>query len=309
MPPAYSAFLPPEIDLKSVQACLGLISDTHMPQRCATLPDAIQDVFREVTLILHAGDVGELWVLDQLSMIAPVLAVHGNDEAPATQHELPYQQLITIGGQRILLCHTHDPDRETELELRLTDGWQPKLDRWVDFTDRSESSVLVFGHTHIPMTHRQADVLLVNPGAIASGSAVSRQLQQTVALLYILFDQPPVVVHVDLKSPKQPFLPDIDWNAGFRAALDRFSGTLIHPDLMESWVPFEAKVRKLLHTPDTKIAFDILLVPLLKVAHRCWADEQEYITRVDIVAILDEAGKDPAMPSQFIADLREILDS
>ena len=59
---------------------IGLISDTHMPERWPRLPSCIFSLFDGVDLILHAGDVGELWVLDELSLIAPVIAVHGNDD-------------------------------------------------------------------------------------------------------------------------------------------------------------------------------------------------------------------------------------
>ena len=82
---------------------IGLISDTHMPERCAALPTAVFSTLANVDLLLHAGDVGELWVLDQLSAIAPVIAVHGNDDTAAAQRELPFQQIITAAGRRILL--------------------------------------------------------------------------------------------------------------------------------------------------------------------------------------------------------------
>src|SRR5579859_7066991 len=179
MPPAYQAFLPLDIPVSAVQACLGLISDTHMPQRCDALPGVLNDLFCGVDLILHAGDVGELWVLDQLSAIAPVIAVHGNDETPDAQRELPYQQVIMIGGQRIVLCHSHHPDRATEMSLREDDMWQPKLERLLDFGRRPAATIVVFGHSHISMTYTQDKILLVNPGAIASGSAVARQLRKT----------------------------------------------------------------------------------------------------------------------------------
>lgn len=46
-------------------ARLGLISDTHMPERCAALPASLFDVLQGVDLLLHTGDVGELWVDDR----------------------------------------------------------------------------------------------------------------------------------------------------------------------------------------------------------------------------------------------------
>ena len=74
--------------------------------------------------------MGKLWVLDELSAIAPVVAVHGNDETEEAQRELPYQQVISVGRARLLLCHSHLPDREAEMASRVDDDWRSKLDRY-----------------------------------------------------------------------------------------------------------------------------------------------------------------------------------
>src|SRR3712207_2339587 len=99
----------PPAPVGRIAACIGLVSDTHMPERCAELPAALFEALRGVDLLLHAGDVGELWVLNRLSAIAPVVAVHGNDDTPDSQRELPYQQVVAVAGRRILLCHSHYP--------------------------------------------------------------------------------------------------------------------------------------------------------------------------------------------------------
>src|SRR6476646_5162040 len=123
---------------------IGLISDTHMPARCAALPPALFDALPGLDLLLHAGDVGELWVLDRLSAIAPVLAVHGNDDTADAQRELPYQQVLAVAGQRVVLTHAHYPDRAQELESRKDDAWEPKLERRAAFGKRAGASVVVF---------------------------------------------------------------------------------------------------------------------------------------------------------------------
>lgn len=219
-------FLPPALPADRVAARIGLISDTHMPQRCAELPAAVFAVLRGVDLLLHAGDVGELWVLDRLSAIAPVIAVHGNDESADAQRELPYQQLVVAGGTRILLTHAHYPDRAVEMASRADDGWQPKLARRANMGEQAGTRIVVFGHTHIPMAVEHDGVLLVNPGAIASPNPTTRQRIQTVAILFIRDDGAPFVTHIDLARPDLPFAPRIDWQAGFRAAHARFTAPL-----------------------------------------------------------------------------------
>src|SRR5687767_15672626 len=123
-----------------------------MPERLPALPLALFEALRGADLLLHAGDVGELWVLDRLSAIAPVLAVHGNDDTADAQRELPYQQILAVAEQRIVLTHAHFPDRTQELESRKNDAWRPKLERRAAFGQRAGASIVVFGHTHVPMS-------------------------------------------------------------------------------------------------------------------------------------------------------------
>lgn len=220
------AFLPPTLSAERVVACCGLISDTHMPKRWRELPPAVFDVLQGVDLVLHAGDVGELWVLDQLSTIAPTLAVHGNDETEEAQRELPYQQVLAVGGHRLFLCHGHLPDRRAEVVSRAGDEWRPKLAQRARQAREAGASVMVFGHLHIPFACRAEGLWLVNPGAIASGSAFTRQTRQTVALLFLRDDGRPFVTHVDLACPDRPFAATVDWDAGFGAAHSRYNETI-----------------------------------------------------------------------------------
>jgi len=220
-------FLPPGLEPGRVIHCVGLVSDTHLPERCAALPPALFDVLAGVDLILHAGDVGELRVLDELSALgAPVVAVHGNDETDEARRELPYQQIVSVAGMRLLLTHAHYPDRAEELASRTDDAWEPKLARRAKMGKSAGATIVVFGHTHVPMAHSFDDVLLVNPGALASPNAVTRQAVRTVARLYVRDDGAAFVTHVDLARPHEPFLPRVVWEEGFARAHARFTAPL-----------------------------------------------------------------------------------
>lgn len=129
---SFERYLPPHLDRSQLAAAIGLVSDTHMPYRRRTLPTNLADVLGGVDLLLHAGDVGELWVLDQLSAIAPVIAVHGNDDSADAQRELPYQQVITVAGERILLWHSHFPDWKEEMASRVHNNLRLAIQRSVD---------------------------------------------------------------------------------------------------------------------------------------------------------------------------------
>jgi uncharacterized protein len=291
-----STYRPPELAPQRVAACIGLISDTHMPDRCEALPPGVFDVLRGVDMLLHAGDVGELQVLDQLSAIAPVVAVHGNDDTAEAQRELPYQQIITVAGVRIVLSHCHFPDRATELASRQTDSWETKLAHRAAFGTRAGAPIVVFGHTHIPMVEHYADVLLINPGAIASGNIYSRQTIQSVALLYIRDDGLPFVTHVDLANPRRPFTPQIDREAGFKAALDAYSEPILDPALM-------AIRGRLFSIPG--ITSEPARAVLRRIALPYLSTVRAIITPQSLLA---ELRREPELPSAILVAIEEMLE-
>jgi hypothetical protein len=280
--------LPPGLPAARVAACFGLVSDTHLPDRLAFLPPALFEALRGVDLLLHAGDVGELGVLDRLSAIAPVVAVHGNDETEEARRHLAYSQVVAVAGTRLLLTHGHYPDRAEELASRRGDAWEPKLARRVALGREAGATVVVFGHTHIPMAKAHDGVVLVNPGALASGNARSRQRRQTAALLYVRDDGAPFPVHVDLAAPAEPFVPRIDWAAGFRVALAQFEESIVSPELAADWPRLFALAESL---PPAEARQ--LRAVVMRVAHRRWAGDPALITHADLLA---ELRADPHLP-------------
>lgn len=294
-----SPFLPPTLPAERVSACIGLISDTHMPQRLAALPPAVHTVFQGVDLVLHAGDVGKLMVLDQLSASAPVIAVHGNDDTPEAQTELPYQQVIPVRGQRILLWHSHFSDRIDELNARRYDDFLPQLERSLARARRCGARVVVFGHWHIPLVYQKDNVMVINPGALASGNPYTRQLRQTVALLFWRDDGMPFVSHVDLAAPDQIYTPTTDWSANFSAAAAPFAASILAPEL-------EANLAYL-REQFVHFGFEQALLPWLRVAHRCWAGEQDSITLADLhQAVRTDPDLLPSRKTQYEAILANL---
>jgi hypothetical protein len=84
---------------------IGDISDTHIPRRVPRLPDDALRRFEDVQLILHAGDLSTLAVLDQLAAYAPVAAVQGNVELPDVVGTLPLKHELAVGDVAIGLIH------------------------------------------------------------------------------------------------------------------------------------------------------------------------------------------------------------
>jgi hypothetical protein len=288
--------LPPDWSVEHIVASVGLVADTHMPQRSLTLPACLPTLLAGVDLILHAGDVGELWVLDQLSAIAPVVAVHGNDDSKDAQRELPYQQVASVAGQRILLWHSHFPDRVDELQSRQDDRLLPKLDRSLERARRCEARVVVFGHWHIPLVYQAQGVMVVNPGALAAGNWVTRQLRRSVAQLLVRKDGALWVRHLDIDQSTPDFTPKIDWNAGFKAAFAQVTTSILTPDLERRWSQLSAQL--------AAFGYERTLPALLRVAHRCWAGQEAVITRS---AWLAEIAADEELTAQWKARYQTLL--
>jgi putative phosphoesterase len=152
---------------------IGLISDTHGLVR----PD-VAGALGGVELILHAGDVGE-GVLEELELIAPVLAVCGNTDDPADPR-LPMEIEKTIGGVRVHVSHGHELGSPTPQRL----------------LERYGAAVLVYGHTHRPLLVRSGERWVVNPGA---AGARRFDILPSVAILRIAAGEV-TITHVELKA-------------------------------------------------------------------------------------------------------------
>ena len=83
---------------------IGLISDTHIPDRAKVLPQNVIEAFNDVDLILHAGDLTSPRVIEELEEIAPVMAIQGNMDR-VNGIDLPKARVIEAEGLRIGLIH------------------------------------------------------------------------------------------------------------------------------------------------------------------------------------------------------------
>lgn len=152
-------------------ALLGIVADTHVPQRLARLPDRLADALQGVDLILHAGDITSRQVLIDLAKIAPVQAVAGN--ADLVGHGLPLTHVIEVEGRRIGLVHGHG-GWVKYLTGKVHDRLGYREEYYLKIVaesfgrvDAARLDAIVFGHTHRVFTEIRSGVLLFNPGPVA----------------------------------------------------------------------------------------------------------------------------------------------
>ena len=125
---------------------IGVIADTH-----GLFDPVVRRHFKGVDHILHAGDIGNQSVIEQLEKIAPVTAVSGNVDG-YEQSGFPSETVVTLFGIRVGLRHV------------VYEGGKLTRDGRA-FLDREQPDICIFGHTHQPKVEWFGKTLLFNPGS------------------------------------------------------------------------------------------------------------------------------------------------
>lgn len=133
-----------EIDLRELQAAenkiIGVISDTHNLLRAEAL-----EALAGSDVIIHAGDICNRHILETLELIAPIVAVRGNNDSGAWAEAIREVATIKIGTVSIFVIH---------------DLKQIKID-----PAASGFNVVVSGHSHKPSVQNRNGVIYLNPGS------------------------------------------------------------------------------------------------------------------------------------------------
>lgn len=155
---------------------IGVITDTHIPDKYHQLSPRIKEALAGVDLILHCGDIVEPRILEELGEIAPVEAIAGNHDVERNL-DLPRRKVLDLAGFRIGMIHG---DELNGLHVNKT-----QLKEWLyqvlvePFIHEDGVDLIVFGHYHRPLieTFRveflpedqplskiKQDVMIFNPG-------------------------------------------------------------------------------------------------------------------------------------------------
>ncbi|OGR17259.1 MAG: YfcE family phosphodiesterase [Desulfobacterales bacterium GWB2_56_26] len=119
---------------------IGIIADTHGLMR----PEALK-ALQGSELIIHAGDIGNPQIMEELRTIAPIVAVRGNIDKEQWAQALPERESIEWAGISLYVIHDI---KELDLDPAAA-GF----------------AAVISGHSHRPSIRHRSGVLLINPGS------------------------------------------------------------------------------------------------------------------------------------------------
>jgi putative phosphoesterase len=159
----------------STTTVVGVLADTHLPYRTQHLPNQILEIFEDVDLILHAGDVDRIGYLSDLAALAPLHAVRGNPHFTDFSDggaDLPLELRLTIAGYQVVVSHGGWPGFWSKAgDWFFENVLRPSKDRLNGRIARRlvqiyQADVIVFGHSHQEYQAWHDGTLVFNPGAV-----------------------------------------------------------------------------------------------------------------------------------------------
>lgn len=135
---------------------IGVISDTHLKNVNPQLMDIYQDYFSDVDMIIHAGDLVSIEIVDFLSQ-KPLHVVQGNMDSLDIKGMFPEKKIIEAGDFRLGLIHGWGSPFGLERRIR---------------SEFNDVHVIIYGHSHRPANHINKGIILFNPGS-ATGFGIS----------------------------------------------------------------------------------------------------------------------------------------
>jgi putative phosphoesterase len=149
---------------------IALVADTHIPARISELPSRLIEHLGTADVILHAGDLVCLEVLESLQKVTETIAVHGNADEPDVVRQLPRKQSFTMAGKPIGIIHGNQtPEIECEYLKPDYNYDSPPVSALYEFlfNELPGAEIIIFGHLNIPLVKHKSGRLLINPGSVA----------------------------------------------------------------------------------------------------------------------------------------------
>ena len=147
---------------------IGVIADTH-----GLLRSQARHILQSCQLIIHAGDIDNPSILEELERIAPTTAVRGNMDWASWANRLKVTERIQVGTWSIVVVHN-----KSDL---------PSLGDDID--------IVIFGHSHKFMQENRNGIIFLNPG-----SAGPRRFDLPISMAILTLGEEATVERIFLES-------------------------------------------------------------------------------------------------------------
>ena len=127
---------------------IGILSDTHGVKECI---DKAIPYLKKCDLIIHAGDnFSDSKYIHSMTKVG-IMAVKGNCDFDNVEDEL----IFDIEDKAVFLCHGDKYNvkyglNEIELKAKSVDA-----------------DIVIFGHTHVPLSYKKDNIIYINPGSLS----------------------------------------------------------------------------------------------------------------------------------------------
>lgn len=165
---------------------IAICSDTHVPSRAQSIPEAVRELVESADHVIHAGDFDSKGTIADMRDLAQSLtAVRGNMD-PAVG--LPEVATVELGGVEFVVTHGTGPtrgyeDRVASIAREHASAEVPDGEAGADRAKADRGGpIAVAGHTHEMLDTTRAGVRLLNPGSATGAPPASRPTMMTATV-------------------------------------------------------------------------------------------------------------------------------
>lgn len=132
---------------------IGIISDTHLDKHPEKILYYLDKCFKNVDLIIHAGDYTNSKVIDLIKAHNKFIGVFGNVDKKSVRKLVKEKEIVELCGYRIGIFHGHGVEKTT-------------IERAYDIFLDDKIDIIIFGHSHEPSISTKNKILMLNPGSL-----------------------------------------------------------------------------------------------------------------------------------------------
>ena len=134
---------------------IGILSDTHILKDTYKIEELLNKYFKDVDLIIHAGDFKNTKVIDIIKNHKRFIGVWGNNDGETIRNQINEKEIIKLNNYKIGIYHGHGEAKNT-------------MDRACDVFKGDKVDIIIFGHSHQPIIKTINKTLILNPGSPTS---------------------------------------------------------------------------------------------------------------------------------------------